>query len=141
MDLPMLDFLKEKNTHTGSEGNFRYKLKPDGEEIKVWAYQTYCLEYCQEHGLMLGEETFPLDARGLEAAAAWLAEQQKKLWKKAPSALADGALFDAGAAARPVEADPDLWYNKHISRRAFPPAGAACGGAGSGFPGNGEMET
>ena len=37
MDLPMLDFLKEKNTHTGSEGNFRYKLKPDGEEIKVWA--------------------------------------------------------------------------------------------------------
>lgn len=79
MDLPMLDFLKEKNTHTGSEGNFRYKLKPDGEEIKVWAYQTYCLEYCQEHGLMLGEESFPLDAQGLEAAAAWLAEQQKKL--------------------------------------------------------------
>lgn len=79
MDLPMLDFLKEKNTHTGSEGNFRYKLKPDGEEIKVWAYQTYCLEYCQEHGLMLGEEAFPLDAQGLEAAAAWLAEQQKKL--------------------------------------------------------------
>ena len=72
----MLDFLKEKNCYTGSLGDFRYKIQPDGEELKVWAYRTYCFSYCQEHGLIQGEASFPLDQEGLKALTRWLEEQE-----------------------------------------------------------------
>ena len=79
MELPMLDFLREQNPYTGNEGDFRYKLQPEGETLRVWAYQTWCLEYCREHGLMLGEAEFPLDAGGLEQAAGWLGERAREM--------------------------------------------------------------
>lgn len=79
MVMPMLDILKEKNVYSGSEGDFRYKVRPNGETVRVWAYQTYCLEYCQENGLVLGEEEFPLDEGGLAQMEEWLKTQAAKL--------------------------------------------------------------
>lgn len=79
MVMPMLDILKENNIYSGSEGPFRYKVKPNGETAKVWAYQTYCLEYCQENGLVLGESEFPLDEDGLAQMEEWLKAQAAKL--------------------------------------------------------------
>lgn len=79
MVMPMLDILKEKNVYSGSEGDFRYKVRPNGETVRVWAYQTYCLEYCQENDLVLGEEEFPLNEDGLVQMEEWLKAQAAKL--------------------------------------------------------------
>lgn len=77
MIMPLLDVLQAQNIYTGSEGAFRYKVKPEGGNMTVWAYKDYCLEYCQAHGLMLGEETFPLDEDGFSQMKAWLEEKAK----------------------------------------------------------------
>lgn len=76
MELPMLDFLKEKNCYTGSVGDFRYKIQPSEEGMQVWTYRVYSFDYCQEHGLIQGEASFPLDQEGMEAMGQWLKEQQ-----------------------------------------------------------------
>ena len=77
MELPMLDFLREKNCYTGSQGDFRYKLQPDGDQVQVWAYRVYCFEYCPEHGGTLGQAAFPLTQEGLAQLRSWLEEQER----------------------------------------------------------------
>lgn len=72
MEIPMLDVLREKNIFTGSEGDFRYKVTPDGNVIKAVAYRCYCLEYCREHDLILGETEFDLTPDGMEQLGQWL---------------------------------------------------------------------
>lgn len=79
MDLPALDVLKEKNIYSGSQGEFRYKIQPEGEGMKAWAYQTYCLEYCQQNGLVLDEAEFSLDTSGMEQLTVWLEKQAIKI--------------------------------------------------------------
>lgn len=79
MELPKLEFLREKNIYSGSQGDFRYKLKPDGEQIHVWAYRTYALDYCIAQGLVRGEADFALSNEGLEQLRVWLGEQSLAL--------------------------------------------------------------
>ena len=80
MQLPALDFLMEGNSYTGSEGEFRYQLQPTKEQtLRVWAYPTYCFSYCQEHDLLLGEETFPLDQAGMDTLVEWLEQKKNEL--------------------------------------------------------------
>lgn len=74
MEMPMLDVLKEKNVYSGSEGDFRFKVTPDKDVLKAVAYQRYCLEYCRENDLILGEAEFPATPEGMEQLDVWLKE-------------------------------------------------------------------
>lgn len=77
MEIPMLDMLQEQNIYSGSDGKFRFKVVPEKDSMKITAYQEYCLEYCREHGLVLGETELPLTEEGMEQLKTWLGQQKK----------------------------------------------------------------
>lgn len=68
--LPVLSHFQNKNTWISSHGRLRYKVVPDGEELKseVW-------EGPWEHALSTveGAGSFPMSEEGLEALEKWLA--------------------------------------------------------------------
>lgn len=43
-DFRGVDFFQSKNKLSGSLGNFRYMMIPDGDGIQVYTYETYCFE-------------------------------------------------------------------------------------------------
>ena len=47
--------------------------------MKITAYQEYCLEYCQEHGLVLGETELPLTEEGMEQLKTWLNHRKNEV--------------------------------------------------------------
>ncbi len=76
MEMPALDVLQEQNIYSGGEEKLRFKVVPDKETMKVTAYREYCLEYCREHGLVLGETELPITEQGMKELAAWLEERK-----------------------------------------------------------------
>ena len=78
--LPVLHFFENGNSFTGSQGQLRFLVTPDEEQLhtKIW-YGIYCLEKSE----VSEERAFPLTAEGRSELLAWLealatAANQKK---------------------------------------------------------------
>lgn len=78
MEIPKLGYFKEKNDYTGDAGDFRYRIKPEGDILQVWAYLKWCFEYCEAHDGFLAQEDFPLSEEGFEQMKKWLDEECEK---------------------------------------------------------------
>lgn len=76
-EIPDLHYFRSKNSFSGSRGFFRYRLDPDGEQLRAAAwFGQNCMERTEEAAVRKKE--FPLDEDGLEAAAAWLEQLNKE---------------------------------------------------------------
>lgn len=74
--LPRFDYMCQKNTYSGSVGNFRYKFFPlaKDEIEKVFIVATYhdnCFEVEDAAGRTIKKE-FEYSPEGIDAAEAWL---------------------------------------------------------------------
>lgn len=78
MEIPKLGYFKEKNDYTGDVGDFRYRIKPEGEILRVWTYLKWCFEHCEAHDGILAREEFPLNEEGFEQMKKWLDEECEK---------------------------------------------------------------
>lgn len=77
--LPGFDYMSQKNTYSGSVGNFRYKFFPekkdDIETVFVAAvYRDNCFEVEDAAGRTIKSE-FPYAPDGILSATAWIKEQ------------------------------------------------------------------
>lgn len=77
--LPMFDYMCQKNTYSGSLGDFRYKFYPyekdDIEKVFIAAvYRDNCFEVEDAAGRTLKQE-FPYEEDGIIAAEQWIMEQ------------------------------------------------------------------
>lgn len=77
--LPKFDYMSQKNTYSGSIGDFRYKFfyenKDEIETVFVAAvYKTNCFEVEDAAGRTIKRE-FTYDPDGIAAAEAWIIEQ------------------------------------------------------------------
>lgn len=77
--LPGFDYMSQKNTYSGSIGDFRYKFFPkkkdDIETVFVAAvYKDNCFEVEDSAGRTIKSE-FSYDPDGIRSAAAWIKEQ------------------------------------------------------------------
>ena len=74
--LPVLSHFQNQNTWISSQGRLRYKVVPDGEELKSevwegpWRYQDSTVEETKE---------FPLSEEGLEELRGWLARWRTEM--------------------------------------------------------------
>ena len=80
--LPGFDYMSQKNTYSGSVGDFRYKLFPmkkdDIDTVFVAAvYRDNCFEVEDAAGLTIKAE-FPYEPDGITAAERWIVEQMNK---------------------------------------------------------------
>ena len=66
-----VDFFQSKNKLSGSLGNFRYMMIPDGDGIQVYTYETYCFEVAPK----LAETRVEMSDQGLQGAGEWLNAQ------------------------------------------------------------------
>ena len=73
-DIPNAEYFGFKNTYTGSIGDFRFRLTPAENGIKVEYYETYCYEVAE----ILDKLEVPCSDEGLEQAAAWLRERYRE---------------------------------------------------------------
>lgn len=72
--IPELLYFQNGGTFTGSVSNagakeFRYKLSPDGEKIRV---EVWYGSFCYEKSEILDQSEFPLDESGRSKALDWL---------------------------------------------------------------------
>ncbi|GAA6513461.1 hypothetical protein [Merdimmobilis hominis] len=70
-DFRGVDFFQSKNKLSGSLGNFRYMMIPDGDGIQVYTYETYCFEVAPK----LAETRVEMSDQGLQGAGEWLNAQ------------------------------------------------------------------
>ncbi len=80
--LPGFDYMCQKNTYSGSVGNFRYKFFPvkkdDIETVFVAAvYRDNCFEVEDAAGRTVKSE-FSYEPDGILSAEQWINEQMKK---------------------------------------------------------------
>ncbi len=80
--LPGFDYMSQKNTYSGSVGDFRYKFFPekkdDIETVFVAAvYRDNCFEVEDAAGRTVKAE-FPYEPNGITAATQWIMEQMNK---------------------------------------------------------------
>lgn len=80
--LPGFDYMSQKNTYSGSVGNFRYKFFPekkdDIETVFVAAvYRDNCFEVEDAAGRTVKAE-FPYEPDGIVSATRWITEQMNK---------------------------------------------------------------
>ncbi len=80
--LPGFDYMSQKNTYSGSVGDFRYKFFPekkdDIETVFVAAvYSHNCFEVEDAAGRTVKAE-FPYEPDGITAAAQWIAKHMNK---------------------------------------------------------------
>ena len=77
--LPRFDYMSQKNTYSGSVGNFRYKFFPvkkdDIDTVFVAAvYQNNCFEVEDAAGRTVKQE-FEYSPNGIDEATSWLLGQ------------------------------------------------------------------
>lgn len=70
-DFRGVDFFKSNNKLSGSIGDFRYMMIPDGEEIALYTYEKYCFEVAET----MAETRVAMNEEGLAAAGEWLNRQ------------------------------------------------------------------
>lgn len=80
--LPGFDYMSQKNTYSGSVGDFRYKFFPekkdDIETVFVAAvYRNNCFEVEDAAGRTVKAE-FPYEPDGIVSATQWIMEQMNK---------------------------------------------------------------
>lgn len=80
--LPGFDYMSQKNTYSGSVGDFRYKFFPekkdDIETVFVAAvYRNNCFEVEDAAGRTVKAE-FPYEPDGIVSATQWITEQMNK---------------------------------------------------------------
>ncbi len=78
--IPGIHFFMSDNSFSGSLKGFNYFLKPvfvkDGDEgTSHFEVCTWYGQLCRAKSEIRAQTTFPLDTDGLEAAKAWLVEQ------------------------------------------------------------------
>ena len=78
-DFRGVDFFQSKNRLSGSVGDFRYMMIPDGEEIEIFVYETYCFEVAPT----VAQTKVPMSQEGLSQAGDWLNEQYEEYQKRA----------------------------------------------------------
>ena len=76
-EIPKFHYFRSGNPYGGSVKNFRFRIKPSDEVLKVWAWPgPYCQEVTPEEQWVT--EEFPLTESGLAEAAAWLEQEEMK---------------------------------------------------------------
>ncbi len=77
--LPRFDYMSQKNTYSGSQGRFRYKVFPDpdrdgGPVFAAAVYSDNCYEVELEADRVTRKD-FEYSEAGIDAAEAWIREQ------------------------------------------------------------------
>lgn len=84
IELPNFHYFHSKNPYSGSVGNFRYRLVPEDDLLKVTAWPgVNCMDATDPE--LLRREEFPLTKEGEESAEEWLLKQfqdckEKECW-------------------------------------------------------------
>ena len=70
-ELPKFHYFRSGNPYGGSFRNFRFRIKPADDQLKLWAWPG---PFCQDQ-VVTAE--FPLTEDGLREAEAWLDREEE----------------------------------------------------------------
>lgn len=75
-ELPKFHYFRSGNPYGGSFRNFRFRIKPADDQLKLWAWPgPFCQDKTPEDQIVTAE--FPLTEDGLREAEAWLDREEE----------------------------------------------------------------
>ncbi len=78
-DIPAVFYFEVGNTHTGSRGSLRYRVKPgDGKLLTEAWHEDVCYEIAKERGIITAAGEFPVSEEGFQQMLAFLQGEYEK---------------------------------------------------------------